>query len=232
MMVAKESKRGQATAVLCSAGLYSAVLLAVESSSGAERVRPIYISVGFAWETAELAMLNRLVASPPFVDIDEISKLNVDMHDIYTTSHWAVRGDPPAYDTPDSDVYLVGRNAMLLTKASVYCAHHGFDRIVIGTLAGNPFPDATPDFMNAMAKALSLGLAHGITIATPLAEYRKSDVIKLGGKLGVPFELTLSCMRPKGDKHCGLCSKCRERRDAFCETGICDPTKYAAKPPR
>ncbi|MEC8952245.1 MAG: 7-cyano-7-deazaguanine synthase, partial [Acidobacteriota bacterium] len=63
-------------------------------------------------------------------------------------------------------------------------------------------------------------------------EYRKSDVIKLGGKLGVPFELTLSCMRPKGDKHCGLCSKCRERRDAFCETGICDPTKYAAKPPR
>ena len=229
-MVAKDSKLGQATAVLCSAGLDSAVLLAIESSAGAKRVRPIYISVGFAWETAELAMLNRLVASPPFVDIDEISKLNVDMHDIYTTSHWAVRGDPPAYDTPDSDVYLVGRNAMLLTKASVYCAHHGFDRIVIGTLAGNPFPDATPDFMNAMAQALSLGLAHGITIATPLAEYRKSEVIKLGEKLGVPFELTLSCMRPKGDEHCGLCSKCRERRDAFLDAGVADPTNYA-KPP-
>ena len=231
-MVAKNSKLGQATAVLCSAGLDSAVLLAVESSAGAERVRPIYISVGFAWETEEFAMLKRLVAAPPFAAIDEISELRVDMHDIYTTSHWAVRGDPPAFDTLDSDVYLVGRNAMLLAKASVYCAHHGLGRIVLGTLAGNPFPDATPGFMNAMAQALSLGLAHGITIDTPLAAYRKSDVIRLGVKLGVPFGLTLSCMRPTRDKHCGLCSKCRERRDAFGETGIPDPAKYAAKPPR
>jgi 7-cyano-7-deazaguanine synthase len=61
-------------------------------------------------------------------------------------------------------------------------------------------------------------------------------VIALGRELGVPLELTLSCMNPlaNGDRpvHCGLCSKCRERRDAFAAAGMADPTAYAAASPR
>jgi 7-cyano-7-deazaguanine synthase len=60
----------------------------------------------------------------------------------------------------------------------------------------------------------------------------KSDVIRLGAGLGVPFELTLSCMNPRQGLHCGQCSKCRERRDAFHEAGIADPTSYASQPIR
>jgi 7-cyano-7-deazaguanine synthase len=48
----------------------------------------------------------------------------------------------------------------------------------------------------------------------------------------VPLELTLSCMNPKDDRHCGQCSKCRERRDAFNEAGVADPTTYAVAPIR
>ena len=48
-------------------------------------------------------------------------------------------------------------------------------------------------------------------------------------RLGVPLALTLSCMNPQGDRHCGRCSKCRERRDAFREAGVADPTDYAAR---
>ncbi len=56
----------------------------------------------------------------------------------------------------------------------------------------------------------------------------KSEVIRLGVELGVDLELTLSCMNPQdGDAHCGRCSKCRERRDAFIEAGVVDPTLYA-----
>jgi 7-cyano-7-deazaguanine synthase len=44
----------------------------------------------------------------------------------------------------------------------------------------------------------------------------------------VPLELTLSCMRPDGDRHCGLCSKCRERQDAFKSANVLDPTAYTA----
>ena len=52
------------------------------------------------------------------------------------------------------------------------------------------------------------------------------DVIRKGMALGVPFELTLSCMQPANGKHCGRCSKCRERREAFVAAGVADPARY------
>jgi 7-cyano-7-deazaguanine synthase len=115
---------------------------------------------------------------------------------------------------------------MLLAKAGIYCAQHGVGRITLGPLARNPFPDARPEFFAAMASALSLGLDHAIEIATPLAGMSKADVIRLGVALGVPFELTLSCMSPAGGEHCGACSKCRERRQAFEAAGLADPASY------
>ena len=60
----------------------------------------------------------------------------------------------------------------------------------------------------------------------------KSDVIALGVELGVPLELTLSCMNPQGGRHCGRCSKCRERRDAFHDASVEDPTRYSTAPIR
>ena len=98
--------------------------------------------------------------------------------------------------------------------------------------AGNPFPDATPEFFAAMSKTLSLGLAYQVAIDAPFVTMHKSDVIRLGAELHVPFELTLSCMNPRQGLHCGQCSKCRERRDAFHEAGIEDPTSYASRPLR
>ena len=103
---------------------------------------------------------------------------------------------------------------------------------LMGQLAGNPFPDATPAFLAAMARALSLGLGDAIEVETPFAAMRKADVIRLGRELGIPFELTLSCMQPRAGVHCGRCSKCRERRDAFRDAGVADPTPYREKPLR
>jgi 7-cyano-7-deazaguanine synthase len=83
-----------------------------------------------------------------------------------------------------------------------------------------------------MAQALSLGLDHRIDVATPFASLHKADVVKIGVFLGVPLEWSLSCMNPRDTLHCGLCSKCRERRDAFDEAGVADPTTYATPSPR
>ncbi len=271
------------TAVLFSGGLDSAVLLAGEAARG--DVQPIYVSVGLAWEAAERAMVARLLAAPPLAGaVRPLVSLSVDMRDVYAATHWAVTGTPPAYHTPDEDVYLPGRNVVLLGKAGVFCAAAALTRVVLGTLAHNPFPDATPEFRAAMARALSLGLAHAIAIDAPYAGTSKADVIRRGAALGVPFELTLSCMQPKvlrvrkvlqvlefrqvlgvpkvqgrepnehreprepnepreprepiepGEPteprepvsvHCGLCSKCRERHDAFLEADVTDPTTYA-----
>jgi 7-cyano-7-deazaguanine synthase len=220
------------TAVLLSGGLDSAVLVAEEAARPGGHVQPIYVSVGLAWEDAERAVVSRLLASPLFhARVRPLVTLSVDMRDVYDATHWAVQGQPPAYHTPDEDVYLPGRNVILLGKAGVFCAAARIDRLVLGTLGHNPFPDATPAFRSAMAEALSLGLAHPLTIDAPYADTSKTDVVRQGATLGVPFELTLSCMNPRGfphaPLHCGLCSKCRERHDAFVDAGLADPTEYA-----
>jgi len=216
--------------VLLSAGLDSAVLAAFEARNS--HVHPIYVSTGLAWESEELAALDRLLATPVFSGLEPLARLTFTVRDLYPPTHWGLRGEPPAFDTPDEDVYLTGRNIVLLSKAGIYCAQHGIGRIALGPLAGNPFPDATPEFFGAMARALTLGLAHDLRIETPFLHKDKSEVITLGASLGVPLELTLSCMNPKGGLHCGECSKCRERRDAFNEAGIEDRTRYAVQPAR
>src|SRR5215210_4993463 len=152
------------TGVLLSGGLDSAVLLADEAAAG--EVQPIYVSVGLAWEAAERAGAAAILAAAPLrtARVRPLVSLRVDMRDVYAATHWALEGRPPAYHTPDEDVYLPGRNIVLLGKAAVYCAVNGIGRLLIGTLAHNPFPDATPAFRAALAGALSLGLGHPLAI--------------------------------------------------------------------
>jgi 7-cyano-7-deazaguanine synthase len=230
------------TAVLLSGGLDSAVLVAEEAAAG--EVQPVYVSAGLAWEAAEREIVSSFLARAPLNGrVRPLVSLSVDMRDVYAATHWAVEGRPPGYHTPDEDVYLPGRNVILLGKAAVYCAAAKIDRLVIGTLAHNPFPDATPAFRAAMARALTLGLDRPLQIEAPYADTEKADVIRRGAALGVPFELTLSCMNPPSSAestiesairspqsaiHCGACSKCRERHDAFVEAAIVDPTTYAS----
>ena len=218
------------TGVLFSAGLDSAVLAAAEARHDA--IHGMYVSCGLAWEAEELAAVDRLLATPALATVKSVVRLTFTARDLYPSTHWALTGHPPAFDTPDEDVYLTGRNVMLVSKAAIYCAQHGIHRIALATLANNPFPDATPQFFDTIGRALSLGLNHEITVATPFTSLHKSDVIRLGVELGVPLELTLSCMNPQNGRHCGVCSKCRERRDAFREASVGDRTEYATAPIR
>ncbi len=219
---------GRRAAVLFSGGLDSAVLVALERESHDE-VWPIHVRAGLAWEDAEANAIADLLGRPPFRDrVHPVRTLTVDMRDVYPDSHWAVAGRPPAYDTPDEDVYLEGRNLVLIAKASVVCARLGVGRLALGPLAGNPFPDATPEFFERMAQAASLGLNYAIDVVAPLSTYNKAQVVTLGLKLGVPLDRTLSCMNPGDGRHCGQCSKCRERIDAFREAGAEDGASYVA----
>jgi 7-cyano-7-deazaguanine synthase len=229
-MVTNGGNSAQPAAVLFSAGLDSAVLLAAALADGP--AHPVYVRTGLAWEAEEIEAAARLLSAAPYRKAAPMATLAVDMRDVYPSTHWAVRGEAPGFDTPDEDVYLDGRNVVLLAKASVFMARHHLSRVLLGPLAGNPFPDATPRFFATMAQALSQGLAWPISIETPLAALHKADVIKRGAGLGVPFELTLSCMQPAAGLHCGRCSKCRERRDGFLEAGVADPTGYRTPPAR
>src|SRR5262245_66637843 len=116
-----------------SGGLDSAVLVAEQAALG--DVQPIYVSVGLAWEEVERDVVRRfLSAIAPGIKTRPLVTLSVDMRDVYPASHWAIVGRPPAYHTPDEDVYLPGRNVILLSKAGVFCASAGLTRILLGTL--------------------------------------------------------------------------------------------------
>jgi 7-cyano-7-deazaguanine synthase len=202
------------SAVLWSGGLDSTVLLAEELSAG-RAVQPIHVRCGLAWESAEARTMTRLLALPPLASRSEpVITVEVEARHIYPADHWAVVGRPPAFDSPDEDVYLEGRNRLLISNAAVVCRQLGITRLLLAPLAGNPFADATPEFFAEMANAMLHTLDHSLEICAPYLALRKSDVARRGVELGVPLDFTLSCMSPTPDDgHCGACSKCRERQD-------------------
>jgi 7-cyano-7-deazaguanine synthase len=138
--------RRETTAVLYSGGLDSAVLVASEARS--RLVRPMYVSAGLWWEAEELPVAERVLRSPAFgAGVLPIQRLSLTVADILPESHWAIQGTPPAYDSPDEDVYLPGRN-LCCSPAAVMRGRRSEDR---DRPARGPFPDATPAFF-AMAQ--------------------------------------------------------------------------------
>ncbi len=210
--------------VLASGGLDSSVLIA--KSATAATVFPIYVRCGFAWEEMELQGLRSFLDAIHNPNVMPITVLSAPTAVMYG-DHWSVSGaSVPGADEPDENVYLPGRNILLIALAAVWGSTHGVSRIAIGTLGGNPFFDATPEFFDSFARALSMGLGHNVTIDAPLIGSHKDDLIRLFKDL--PLDLTLTCMAPKDAQHCGRCNKCRERQLAFQKAGVVDRTVYGA----
>lgn len=208
--------------VLASGGLDSSVLIA-KLASGAE-VFPIYVRCGFAWEEMELKGLQAFLDAIRNRNVMPTTVLSAPTAVLYG-DHWSVNGARvPAADEPDENTYLPGRNILLISLAAIWGSTHGVSRIAIGSLGGNPFPDATPEFFETFAHVLSIGLGHKVLIEAPLRGFHKEDLIRQFNDL--PLELTLTCMAPKGSQHCGQCNKCFERQQAFHNAGVADRTIY------
>jgi 7-cyano-7-deazaguanine synthase len=119
------------------------------------------------------------------------------------------------------------RNAIFLSAAVAYAVAIGANMIFYGAQGSDePFyPDCRREFYEAFEKAAKLGACQEITIQAPFSGKRKSDLFKAGAELRVPFELTWSCYLDRS-KHCGKCESCNNRKKAFQEAGVADPTKY------
>ena len=208
--------------ILASGGLDSSVLIA-KLATDAE-VYPIYVRCGFAWEEMELKGLQAFLDALHNRNVMPTTVLSAPTSVLYG-DHWSVTGARvPAADEPDENTYLPGRNILLISLAAIWCSTHGVSRIAIGSLGGNPFPDATPEFFETFARVLSMGLGRKVLIEAPLRGFHKEDLIKQFKDL--PLDLTLTCMAPKDGKHCGQCNKCFERQQAFQKAGVEDRTVY------
>ena len=224
-------KKDKEIAVLTSGGLDSGVLLA-DLSKQYRSVYPLYVKNGLLWEGVELYWLKQFIKaihdrnSP----IQKIITLKLPMQDLYQ-GHWSLTGyHVPDYKSDDPSVYLPGRNLLLLSKASLFCAMNRIGILALGPLKGNPFPDSSKTFFRSFEKAASWGLDFPISIMTPYRNRSKEEVLRRGRSL--PLELTFSCIQPIGQYHCGMCNKCAERQKAFKNSGLPDKTIYKAHWPR
>jgi 7-cyano-7-deazaguanine synthase len=212
--------------ILASGGLDSSILLAHLLETG-RRVQPLYIWFGLAWQDAELKALRRFLAALDCVNLLPLAVLEMPVIDLYG-DHWSINGrGVPGAATPDEAVYLPGRNALLLVKATLWCHTRKIDELAMAPLASNPFPDATPEFFADLEAVLNRGMAGRVHLVRPFANLSKQQVMQLGCKY--PLELTFCCIDPRGERHCGVCNKCAERRAAFHLIGAEDPTEYAER---
>ena len=119
------------------------------------------------------------------------------------------------------------RNGVFMAVAVAYASSIGAEIVLYGATGSDEanYPDCRTEFYEAFQEAARLGTDQSITIDAPFSGMTKADMLKEGVKLGVPFQLTWSCYRNEV-LHCGACESCRNRRRAFEESGIRDPTEY------
>jgi 7-cyano-7-deazaguanine synthase len=151
------------------------------------------------------------------------------LKDIFSGATSLVNRDIPLTAEFSSPIIVPFRNAIFLSTAVAYAVTVGAKYIFYGAQGSDEpyYPDCRRDFYEAFEKAARLGTCQELTIRAPFSNQKKSYLIKKGAELGVPLELTLSCYLD-GEKHCGKCESCVNRKKAFAEAGVTDPTKYEA----
>ncbi len=225
----RAESRDSTIGVMLSGGLDSSILLGHLLCKG-YRVRPFYVRSGLVWEEVELAAAGRFLGKirEGFSTVEPLVVLDLPLADLYD-GHWSLTGmSPPDAASSDDAVYLPGRNALLLLKASLWCQLHGIEQLTIGVLGTNPFADATSDFFEAFQAVVNRSTGSRLTVVRPFAGLTKCQVMQRGG--GLPLELTFSCIAPVSGLHCGRCNKCAERQAAFRMVDWPDPTPYARLP--
>lgn len=124
------------------------------------------------------------------------------------------------------------RNGIMLAIAGGLAESRGAEALVIAAHAGDHaiYPDCREPFMQAMAGALREGTYARLELLRPFIDLDKAAIARAGQDLGVDFGKTWSCYKG-GDLHCGRCGTCVERREAFAQAGLFDPTVYETEGP-
>jgi 7-cyano-7-deazaguanine synthase len=120
------------------------------------------------------------------------------------------------------------RNMILLSVGIAWAVSLKFDAVAFGAHSGphTNYPDCSPAFAEAMDCAAGQCDDWQISVLAPFVRWDKAAIVARGVELAVPFELTWSCYKG-GERHCGRCSTCLDRKEAFKKAGLIDPVAYA-----
>ncbi|MDE6152174.1 MAG: 7-cyano-7-deazaguanine synthase QueC [Prevotella sp.] len=119
------------------------------------------------------------------------------------------------------------RNGIMLSIACGLAETRGLHSVLIANHSGDHaiYPDCRGSFISAMSEAMSNGTYESISIKAPYTGLSKTDIAMIGKRIGLDFSKTYSCYKG-GDKHCGKCGTCIERKEALREAGVVDTTEY------
>lgn len=119
------------------------------------------------------------------------------------------------------------RNGIMLAIAAGLAESNKLDNVMIANHGGDHaiYPDCRPEFINSISHATAAGTYNGVKILAPYTNITKADIARKGKELGIDYSETWSCYKG-GDKHCGKCGTCVERKEALAEAGIEDNTEY------
>lgn len=129
------------------------------------------------------------------------------------------------YTDPSMQITVVPfRNLIFISSAAALAASIGATNIYMGVHSGDHpiYPDCRPAFIHAAQEVLRLGHYESIKLKTPFVNKSKGEILEIGMKLKVPYELTWTCYKGEAEP-CGKCGACVERAEAFKENGAEDP---------
>ena len=217
---------------LLSGGMDSSTLAYVARDRGYD-ILALHLNYGQRTEARELAAA-RAVADR--LGILEFLPVSVEYLRLFGTSSLTDASipigtyDPSAPELPST--YVPFRNGNLLAIATSYAESRGADAIFIGVQAldYSGYPDCRPQFIAAFQRAIDLGTAErtSIRLETPFVGLTKTEILRIGLDLGVPYDLTWSCYQGE-DEACGVCGSCHYRQAAFAELGVADPIPYRGR---
>ncbi len=119
------------------------------------------------------------------------------------------------------------RNGIMLSVACGLAESEGLRHVLIANHGGDHaiYPDCREEFVKAMSEAMSEGTYEHIDISAPYTNITKGDIAVIGKKIGVDYSHTYSCYKG-GERHCGKCGTCVERKEAMEYACIKDPVAY------
>ena len=214
---------------LLSGGMDSSTLAYLAKSEGYE-ILALHLNYGQRTEEKERECAKKiagLLGAQDFVEVD-VGYFALFGASSLTDPAIAVEGfDPARAHIPNT--YVPFRNANLLAIATSYAESKDADAIFIGvqSLDYSGYPDCRPQFIDAFQRVIDLGTKETTHIAlnTPFISMTKTEILKLGLALGVPYKFTWSCYRNQ-DNACGTCGSCHFRKEAFAHAGVPDPIRY------
>lgn len=119
------------------------------------------------------------------------------------------------------------RNGIMLSIAIGIAESNHLKKVLIANHGGDHtiYPDCRPQFIQAIDAAANAGTFVNVRVEAPYTNITKGDIARIGKRLGLDYTETWSCYKG-GEKHCGKCGTCIERKEALQEADIHDGTEY------